>query len=82
MTKSELFSMMVAGFASIAGSVMGVYLAMGIPATALLSGILNISIKKQLKAYNSFGDVCTRIFGDRKNNVSGIRKIKVWTIEC
>jgi len=38
MTKSELFSMMVAGFASIAGSVMGVYLAMGIPATALLSG--------------------------------------------
>ena len=38
MTRSELFSMMVAGFASIAGSVMGVYLAMGIPATALLSG--------------------------------------------
>ena len=38
-TRSELFSMMVAGFASIAGSVMGVYLAMGIPATALLSGL-------------------------------------------
>ena len=42
MTKSELFSMMVAGFASIAGSVMGVYLAMGIPATALLSGFSNL----------------------------------------
>lgn len=35
-TTTELFAVMVGGFATIAGSIMGVYIAMGIPATALI----------------------------------------------
>ncbi len=35
-TSSELFAIMVGGFATIAGSIMGVYIALGIPATYLI----------------------------------------------
>ncbi|MGA0833143.1 MAG: NupC/NupG family nucleoside CNT transporter [Candidatus Kapaibacteriota bacterium] len=35
-TTTELFAVMVGGFATIAGSIMGVYIAMGIPATSLI----------------------------------------------
>ncbi len=40
-TTSELFALMVGGFATIAGSIMGVYIAMGIPAdTLIISSLL------------------------------------------
>jgi len=35
-TSSEIFAIMVGGFATIAGSIMGVYIALGIPATYLI----------------------------------------------
>lgn len=35
-TRSELFAVMVGGYATLAGSIMGVYIAMGVPATFLI----------------------------------------------
>lgn len=39
LTKSEMFTIMVSGFAAVSGSVMGGYIALGMPATYIISAI-------------------------------------------
>ena len=42
LTKSEILTVMVSGFASIAGSVMGAYIKMGISATDLIVACVRV----------------------------------------